>query len=76
MFGKRLREVRMKRKLTQIRVADAVGVALRTYQGYEQGEREPSLSVLVKLANALDITTDYLLGRQEASHEGSAGECR
>ena len=76
MFGKRLREVRMKRKLTQIRVADTVGVALRTYQGYEQGEREPSLSVLVRLANALDITTDYLLGRQEASPGESADECR
>ena len=66
----------MKRKLTQIRVADAVGVALRTYQGYEQGEREPSLSVLVKLADALDITTDYLLGRQKTFPEGSSGECQ
>ena len=49
MFGKRLREVRMERKLTQQKLADAVGIALRTYQCYEQGVREPSLDMLVKL---------------------------
>lgn len=63
MFGKRLREVRMERKLTQQKLADAVGIALRTYQCYEQGVREPSLDMLVKLADELSVPTDYLLGR-------------
>ena len=48
MFGKRLREVRMARKMTQQRIADDVGLALRSYQCYEQGVREPSLEMLVK----------------------------
>ena len=63
MFGKRLRESRMARGLTQQRMADAIGVALRSYQCYEQGTREPSLDMLVNLADVLAVPTDYLLGR-------------
>ena len=65
MFGKRLRAVRMERNMTQIVVATAAGVALRTYQCYEQGVREPSFDILVRLADILDVSTDYLLGRKE-----------
>lgn len=63
MFCKRLRATRMARKMTQQRLADAVGMALRSYQCYEQGVREPSLDMLVKLADTLDVPTDYLLCR-------------
>lgn len=65
MFCKRLRAVRMERKFTQQRLADEVGLALRSYQCYEQGTREPSLSMLVNLANTLNVPTDYLLCRDE-----------
>lgn len=67
MFGKKLREVRMKRKMTQQRLADSVGLALRSYQCYEQGVREPSLDMLVKLADVLEVPTDYLLCRDLSS---------
>lgn len=63
MFGKRLREVRMARNLTQQKLSDMVGLALRSYQCYEQGTREPSLDMLVKLADVLEVPTDYLLCR-------------
>ena len=63
MFGKRLRESRMARNMTQQTLADCVGLALRSYQCYEQGVREPSLDMLVKLADALEVPTDYLLCR-------------
>ena len=65
MFGKRLRAARMARGLTQDKTSEAVGIALRTYQGYEQGERRPSFEILVALADVLDVSTDYLLGRDE-----------
>ncbi len=67
MFGKILRDTRMARALTQQRLADNVGLALRSYQCYEQGTREPSLDMLVKLADALEVPTDYLLGRDLSS---------
>ncbi len=66
-FGKRLRESRMKRKMTQQKMADRIGLALQSYQRYEQGDREPSLSTLVALADILDVSTDYLLGREDRS---------
>ncbi len=63
MFCKKLREVRMLRHLTQQKLADAVCLALRSYQCYEQGTREPPLDMLVKLADVLQVPTDYLLCR-------------
>lgn len=63
MFNSRLRETRMARGLTQQRLADAVGLALRSYQCYEQGTREPPLDMLVKLADVLGVPTDFLLCR-------------
>ena len=69
-LGKQLREIRIQRKKTQQEMADLIGVALQSYQRYEQGEREPSLSTLVALADALEVTTDYLLGREDRpSHD-------
>lgn len=73
MFNKRLRSVRMHRNITQQAIADTIGIALRTYQCYEQGTREPSLTTLVKLADALDISTDYLLCRTGSVEEPSDG---
>lgn len=63
MFCKKLRETRMKRKRTQQSMADAVGISLRSYQKYEEGAREPSLDMLIKLADVLEVPTDYLLCR-------------
>ena len=63
MFGKRLRSMRIKRSFTQPQLADMLDVALRTYQGYEGETRSPSLSTLVKMADILDVSIDYLLGR-------------
>lgn len=63
MFSKRLRETRMKRKLTQQKMADCLTISLNAYQKYEQGEREPPLATLIKIADILDVSTDYLLCR-------------
>ena len=63
MFGKQLRKTRLARHMTQQKLADAVGLALRSYQCYEQGTREPPLFMLVKLADALEVPTDFLLER-------------
>lgn len=65
MFNKRLREIRMKRGLTQQKLADSIGVALRSYQCYETGSRNPSLELLVQIADVLEVSTDYLLGRDD-----------
>lgn len=63
MFGKRLREMRKKRGYTQPQLAEILDVALRSYQCYEGGTRRPSYELLIKIGDVLDVSIDYLLGR-------------
>lgn len=65
MFNKRLRLMRMDRGLTQQNMADHINVALRTYQCYETGTRNPSLDLLIQISDTLNTSTDYLLGRDD-----------
>lgn len=63
MVGKRLKEIRMQRGLSQQKLGDMVGVTKVSICGYENGTRVPTIDNLVKLADSLNITIDYLLGR-------------
>lgn len=63
MFNKRLRSMRIKRKYTQQNMADQLGISLNAFQKYEQAERSPSLDCLVQIADILNVSIDYLLGR-------------
>lgn len=51
--------------MTQIQVAEKLGVSDGTYKNYEQGKREPNGDKIVALANLFDVSTDYLLGREQ-----------
>lgn len=62
-FGKRLNLARKKRGLTAQKMADILGVALRSYRFYESDYRQPSFDILIKIADTLDVSTDYLLCR-------------
>lgn len=61
-FGKKLREVRLKKKLSQGDVARALGVHRSYISGLERGRRNPSLLTVKKIAKALDIGADKLVG--------------
>lgn len=60
--GDKLRTLRNERNLSQDRLAKKVSVTRASIATYESGNRLPSLYVLVRLARALGVTTDYLLG--------------
>lgn len=53
------------KKLLQKDIAKGIGLSLRTYQRYEYGEREPTSSVLIALADYFDVSLDYLVGRSD-----------
>ena len=53
--------------LTQEEVAGKLGVTRPAYIRYEQGERECSFATLCKLADIYGVSTDYLLGNEEAA---------
>ena len=61
----RLREIRKSRKLTQQAVADHLGCSAVVYSRYETGTRQPSIEVILMLADYFGVTVDYLLGRKE-----------
>ena len=62
MFKDRLKECRLECGLTQLQVANALGLTLPAICQYEKGVREPSLDILVKLCKLLNVSADYLLG--------------
>lgn len=60
-LGERIREERLKLKLTQAQLAEAIDIS-DTYMGaIERGERSLTLDTLVRLVNRLGVTIDYLL---------------
>ena len=44
-------------------MADLLNINIRSYRAYESADRMPNLEILVRIANILDVSTDYLLCR-------------
>ncbi len=64
-LSKRLIQIKVERGLLQKDIAKSVGLALRTYQYYESGERKPDSDTLIALADYFDVSLDYLVGRSD-----------
>lgn len=65
MFGKRLNATRKSKGFTAQQMADSLCVSLRTYRNYESGRSYPDFEKLVSIADKLDVSTDYLLCRDD-----------
>lgn len=63
IFPARLRAAREKRDISQDELAKRSGLQPSAISHFETGTRKPSFDNLRRLADALDVTTDYLLGR-------------
>lgn len=61
-FSNRLKELRTQAGLTQIQLAQQLGVTKSVISFYELSERAPSPDVLIRLARIFRVSTDYLLG--------------
>ena len=61
-FGEKLRHLRKEKNLTQKQLAALIGVKNSVISFYEVGDRFPSPEVIRKLAIALHVSADYLLG--------------
>lgn len=64
-FNERLRELREKNNLTQEQLAKKSGISSRMIQRYEYGTSRPRLDAAEKIAKALCVTTDELLGNAD-----------
>ncbi len=61
-FAERLRDVLDENGMTQLELANKIGMSQSIVNNYCTGKREPSLDVLILIAQALDESIDYLLG--------------
>lgn len=60
LIGRRIREVRKARGLSQQGLADLTGIATPQLSSYETGKKAPSLFTIAKLSTALETSIDYL----------------
>ncbi len=65
LFSERLKKARDLRGLSQAQLAAKSGLPPASVSHFESGPRKPSFDNLKALASALDVTTDYLLGRSD-----------
>lgn len=68
MFAYRIKYLRQTRELTQVQLADKLGVSKQSISNWENDNIMPSVDMLEKIA----VSTDYLLGREKRkSTDGS-----
>jgi transcriptional regulator with XRE-family HTH domain len=71
-FAKRLVAARTRRQLTQVELADALGVTQPLISLYERGLSEPSAAVIAAIARELRVSADELLGVKPPSRAENA----
>lgn len=74
MFENRLKELRLAKGLNMRQMAKLLNIQYTTYVGYEKNEREPNSEILIKMADALGVSADYLLGRDSKEQAIQARE--
>ena len=62
---KNLKLLRQKKNITQVRLSVAVEVSQETISAYESGKALPSADTLIKIADFLETSVDYLLDRTD-----------
>lgn len=65
MFSTRLNYIRKQKGYTAQHMADALCINVRSYRLYESADRSPNIEMLCKIADILDVSTDYLLCRDD-----------
>ena len=64
-FGLRLASLRKEKKIAQGELAKAVGIHANVLGRYEREEAKPSIDMAAKLADALGVSLDYLIGKTD-----------
>ena len=65
MLNERLREIRTARKISQVELARLLGVTKQCVSYWENDNIQPSIEMLTKISDELNVSTDYLLSRDQ-----------
>ncbi len=63
-FKNIFRDLRIERKISQNKLADALKVSVAIISFWENGLREPTMYSLIIIADFFGVTIDYLVGRE------------
>ena len=66
-FKDRLKELRKRRGLSQVTLAEKLGLSKSTIGAYETGDISPSLEALNLIADFFNVDINYLLGKEDGS---------
>lgn len=64
-FSERLKKLRKDSGFTQVDVAEKLGISQPAYASWERGIKKPTQENLVKIAQVLNVSIDYLVGNSE-----------
>src|SRR5437870_338142 len=68
-LGGRIKQLREKRGLKQIAVANALQISAQAVSKWERGENAPDIAILLDLSKLLGVSVDTLLGRREQEND-------
>ena len=66
-FSERLKNLRKQAHLTQVDVAEKLGISQPAYASWERGIKKPTQENLVKIAQILNVSIDYLVGNSDGN---------
>ena len=70
----KLKEIRERLGYTRKQACDYIGCSRTVYTRYENGDRQPSLPMLIRIADVFGVSLDYLVGR-EGPQQATLSEC-
>ncbi|MBQ7897482.1 MAG: helix-turn-helix transcriptional regulator [Clostridia bacterium] len=73
MLCDRIREIRIAKRISQVNLAQQLGVTKQSVSNWENDNIQPSVEMLSRIADALSVSTDYLLGRDEKRYLDISG---
>ena len=68
-FSERLKKLRKQAQLTQVDVAEKLGISQPAYASWERGVKKPTQENLVKIAQVLNVSVDYLVGNSDYTED-------
>ena len=73
MFYERIKELRLSLGITQVQLANRLGVTKQCVSNWESGYIQPSIDMLVRIAKTFSVSADYLLGLSDTPTLDVAG---
>lgn len=72
-LNENIKQLRMARNLSQVDLAKALGVTKQSISNWENNNIQPSIDMLIHLAEYFSVSTDYLLGLDQRKYVEISG---